>query len=131
MTENQNEDRQLQYPQLQQPQLLQQQHPPQQQPPQIVYKANPSIVENLKKLRDEAYSVCEKHIHKYVQIQTIDGHVIQGVIVSVNSKHVYLSVPTSQQPVRQFFYNPFYYSTVIPLVLFDLLAISLMSPWFI
>lgn len=118
MMENQNQDRQLQHPQQQPPH------------PQIVYKANPSMVENLKRLRDEAYSVCEKHIHKYVQIQTIDGHVIQGAIVSVDSKHVYLSVPTSQQPVRQFFYNPFYYSTIIPLVLFDLLAISL-YPWFI
>ncbi|MEB3100829.1 hypothetical protein [Ferviditalea candida] len=123
MPENSNEDRQMQQP----PQQLQ----PPQQPPQIIYKANPSIVEHLKRLRDEAYSVCEKHIHKYVQIQTMDGHVIQGVIVSVDHKHVYLSVPTSLMSSRQFFYNPFYYSTVIPLVLFDLLAISLLRPWFI
>jgi hypothetical protein len=75
----------------------------------------------------EHYHVCRKHLNKEVGVITKQGEEYFGTIVKVNKTHVYLQVhPTisgSQARTSAF--------GIIPLVLFDLLAIFLVStPFF-
>ncbi|WP_199621471.1 hypothetical protein [Paenibacillus alkalitolerans] len=61
-------------------------------------------------------------------MQTIDGHVYEGVILGAEGGVLHLGI---RQPAgyQRFFYpcyNP-YYNVILPLVLYDLLAITLLT----
>ncbi|MNN64110.1 hypothetical protein D3C81_1795360 [compost metagenome] len=76
-------------------------------------------------------------------MQTIDGLMHEGTIAGLDSKHLYLTVTVTTEMVRGY-YNPYYNpypghypgpgypypvpvnnNVILPLVLFELLAISL------
>lgn len=97
----------------------------QQQHGHVVYQANPHTVHNLKSVRDHLHQICRKHMNQYVRIETMDGHVYQGVIVNCDKGLLYLQVPP--HPHHRQFLSHYYYNTVIlPLVLYELLVITLM-----
>lgn len=95
-----------------------------------IFKREPQDVEFLKKCRDQAYHHCCKYLHHHVRVQTIDGEIYEGRLMGTDVNHIYLQlvpVATRQYP---YYYNPYYpgynpYGAVLPLVLFNLLAISL------
>lgn len=92
----------------------------------IVYEAD---IETLKSIRERVHAACKQYMHKNVRIQTIDSHIYEGTIVHVDGRQLYLSVPQSMEMERQFFYpfyNPYYSNVILPLVLFDLLTITLL-----
>lgn len=95
----------------------------QQQPvnsqPQVVYQADHQAVSALKKQRDQICAICQQHPNRYVQVTTIDGEVYEGHISHTDQHHLYLMTNTA---------NPYNsrYAPVLPLVLYNLLVISLL-----
>lgn len=100
----------------------------------VVYEAEPTLVKSLQKAKENIWSICEKHMHCRVRVQLLDGQMAEGHITGADHRHLYLRVdPPAAMQARQFpfspfgyggFYNP-YASYILPLVLFDLLAIAL------
>ncbi|MCY9513079.1 acetyl-CoA acetyltransferase [Paenibacillus apiarius] len=98
-------------------------HNPVQQ--QLVYQADPATVQAMQSAREKVHHVGNMYKHRYVRVQTMDGQVYDGVIVNVDRDHIYLQ---TQHPMQQrSLYGSFYYNDVIlPLVLYNLLVISLL-----
>jgi hypothetical protein len=110
--------------------------------PQVIYEADQVHVETVKTLREKLHGVCKtKLMNKYVKVQTLDGHEFEGIIVFIDGSQIYLSLaedddrsyripypgypyPGYPQPYPPF--NPG--SAILPLVLYDLLAITLLYP---
>jgi hypothetical protein len=60
---------------------------------------------------DEAYSLCQQHMHRYVGVQMADGSYHEGIVENVDEHNLYLAVPTGaadQDQTRAFL--PFGYS---------------------
>lgn len=70
------------------------------------------------------YRTAKKHLNKYVKVQTKYGSVFYGEIIRVSATKIYMKVSSvkSDKKVHTSF-APF----ILPLVLFDLLAIILIS----
>ncbi|UUZ85349.1 hypothetical protein LJK88_18390 [Paenibacillus sp. P26] len=73
------------------------------------------------------YRICKKYMNRHVAVTTRYGQVYQGQIIKVDSKHVYLKVDPYHARhcarTSAFFFPGAF---IIPLVLFDLLAIALL-----
>lgn len=98
-----------------------------------VYQADPNAIQTLQRIREQVQHCCNNCMHRQVRVQTMDGQVLDGVIAGVDQKHLYLSVPAVDAEQRQFFpgfypgfYNPAS-SVILPLVLYELLVISLLG----
>ncbi|MFK7694653.1 hypothetical protein [Paenibacillus sp. HJGM_3] len=95
-----------------------------------IYKAKAEVHKLIKQCKEEAYHACKQYLNRYVRLERTNGAVHEGYIVHVDADYVYLHLP--QQQTRYFnpyypgYGNYFYNSTVLPLVLFDLLAITLL-----
>ncbi|CAG7647607.1 hypothetical protein ACFQI7_20405 [Paenibacillus allorhizosphaerae] len=96
--------------------------------PQVLYQADTQAVHTLKAIRDRIHHICKQHTHHFVRLQTVEGHVYEGVIVSCDEGHVYLSVPHPHG--HRGFWGPVagasYYNVILPLVLYNLLVITLL-----
>lgn len=70
------------------------------------------------------YSKCKKYYGRTVKIRARDGNIYIGKIVKLDSKRVHLKVSSvrSCKKVHTSLFFPF----ILPLVLFDLLAIILL-----
>lgn len=109
----------------------------------VIYQADPTLVQHLHGVRDSLHHCCKQHLNQMVKVQTIDGQVHEGMIAGIDSKNLFLSVTITTESVRGF-YNPYYKpypgyypgpgypypgpvnnNVILPLVLFELLAISL------
>ncbi|WP_235941241.1 hypothetical protein [Paenibacillus puerhi] len=97
---------------------------------QSVYELDAKEMEILHTCKQKVHSICSQHLHKPVRIQTVDGSTHEGIIVHVDHTFVYLQIPASH--TRAFFppyyppFNPYYSNVVLPLALFNLLAIALL-----
>ncbi|MFD1176366.1 hypothetical protein ACFQ3W_08645 [Paenibacillus puldeungensis] len=86
---------------------------------QVIYQADPTAMQNMQTVRSKINDLGKKHLNRYVSVQTMDGHTYQGVILGVESGIFYLGV--QQTPgYRQ------YYDAILPLVLYELLVITLL-----
>ncbi|MNI06620.1 hypothetical protein D3C73_596070 [compost metagenome] len=88
----------------------------------VIFQADPSHVEVLRQIKDSHHHVCKQHLGHHVQVQTIDGHSFEGVIVYIDSRNLHLQVQGQQRG----FYNPAA-SVILPLVLYELLVITLLA----
>lgn len=76
----------------------------------------------------EHYHICKKHLNKAVRVITKQGKMYIGTIVKVDKTHVHLRLH-SANPGKHVHTSAF---AILPLVLFDLLAVVLLStPFFI
>ncbi|WP_234032929.1 hypothetical protein [Paenibacillus faecalis] len=90
----------------------------------ILYQAGENYSHGLKSTRDHIHHLCRKHMNQLVRVETMDGDVFEGIIVHCDRGIMHLSLPASNS-YRGF--NPFFYSDVIlPLVLYELLVITLL-----
>ncbi|MBP1930815.1 acetyl-CoA acetyltransferase [Ammoniphilus resinae] len=87
----------------------------------VVYQVNPSMVNALKTIREQAYNASRGVINQRVRIQTVDGQIYEGVVVNVDRRHVYLTVPAMQGYGRQWDED-----LILTLVLYELLVITLL-----
>jgi hypothetical protein len=103
---------------------------------QPLYQADQADLQSIHHCRENVHEFCKDHIHKCVRIQTTTGEMHEGTLVGIDDHFVYLDISQAPIGMRSFYpypyypgpviqpYNP-YYSTVLPLVLYSLLAISL------
>ncbi len=87
---------------------------------QIVYQADPTWVQSIRAMKEKLHSIGSQYIGRYVRIQTIDGQQFEGTVVQVDRGLLYLNVNQNfgyQRP-----YNP----AILPLVLYELLVITLL-----
>jgi hypothetical protein len=91
---------------------------------QVIYQAEPHCTEILKNMKDSLHSLGKQYLGHGVRIETIDGHLLEGTIVYIDSRNLHLHVH-NHDPHRGF-YNPAA-ATILPLVLYELLVITLLS----
>ncbi|WP_281885749.1 hypothetical protein [Paenibacillus sp. YYML68] len=104
--------------------------------PQTIFEMEKSDVDVLSKCKHKVHDICSQHMHKPVRIQTVQGSMHDGIIVHIDMQYVYLQVMPGHS--RAFLgspygygygapgYNPYYNNVILPLALFDLLAIALL-----
>lgn len=91
---------------------------------QILYQVGSNNIHSLKSTRDHLHHLCRKHVNQLVRIETLDGDVFEGVIIQCDKGILYLRLP-GKGSHRGF--GPNYYNNVIlPLVLYELLVITLL-----
>ena len=95
----------------------------------VVYEADSSLVQAVHQCREKIHHVCRQHMNKRVRVRTMGGQMFEGVIVGVDEHWLYLDTAGGLPrqpfvPYPPYYYNP-YASTILPLALFDLLAIAL------
>ncbi|MFD0959822.1 hypothetical protein [Paenibacillus chungangensis] len=87
----------------------------------VIYEANPQHTATVQEIRERLMKMCGGHMHRFVRVQTIDGHVYEGMILHVDQHILYLQC-TIQDPRS---YNS-RFNAILPLVLFELLVITLL-----
>ncbi|WP_274648665.1 hypothetical protein [Paenibacillus humicola] len=91
---------------------------------QTLYRADSNLAHNLKSARDRMHQICRQYTGRLVRVETMDGDVFEGIIVHCDKGILYLRQPGPGSP-RGF--APMYYNDVIlPLVLYELLVITLL-----
>lgn len=91
---------------------------------QTLYQAEPNMTHNIKSVRDHIHHLCEQHANQLVRVETLDGDVFEGTIMHCEKGILYLSLSGYE---NQRGFGPGYYNNVIlPLVLFELLVITLL-----
>lgn len=112
---------------------------------QVLYQADRDTVESIRSMRNRLHNVCRRHLNQFVRVQTFDGETIIGRIVQCERGMIHLAVPGfggggfgggfggQRQPYGYPFgtpYSPFgspvYNDVILPLVLYELLAITLL-----
>ncbi|TVX96914.1 hypothetical protein [Cohnella terricola] len=91
-----------------------------------IYQCDGDLHRTLQSLKDHLHQVCAHHANRPVRIETIDGDVFEGHIMHCDRGILYLGL-SNEGYERAFFPGPVnpYSNFVLPLVLFNLLAISL------
>lgn len=99
--------------------------------PQTLYQARPEFQQELKKVHDHLHYHLSPYMNHTVRVQTMDHQVYEGTIAHMDADHLYLRVPQQYHssslgtptPDRSYAYN----NVILPLVLFNLLVIVLLS----
>ncbi|RXZ78779.1 acetyl-CoA acetyltransferase [Paenibacillaceae bacterium] len=97
---------------------------------QVVYHCHKDRVEHVKTHRDKINAALQQCSNRPIRVQTIDGNTYEGYVSEVRHGCMYLVTARPGAETRAF--NPFipqnyYYNNVIlPLVLFELLVITLL-----
>lgn len=89
-----------------------------------IYEADQAWVGNVKQTRQKLSDVCGRHHNKNVRVQTIDGHVYEGTVIGLDGCHLHLAVSPNAMDAR--FFGPFAASSILTLVLYELLVITLL-----
>jgi len=92
-----------------------------------IYQCEPHVHQTLRSVKDHLHQLCGRHANRLVRVETMDGDVFEGHIRHCDRGILYLTL-SNEGCSRAFFPGPFIpYSSdfVLPLVLFNLLAISL------
>lgn len=96
---------------------------------EMVYQASPEAVQTLHQIRESVHKCCQSCMNRIVRVQTMDGEVYEGMLMGMDHKHLYLSIAQGVDQ-RQFFPGGVFYppasSVILPLVLYELLVISLL-----
>ncbi|GFZ86853.1 hypothetical protein GCM10008018_36130 [Paenibacillus marchantiophytorum] len=95
---------------------------------QTMYQADPAFIQSLSRTQQQLFDVGSQCSNRPVRIQMMNGQIHEGTIAHMDDGHLYLRV--SNQDARGFF-NPWTPSPVnndiiLPLVLYNLLVISLL-----
>jgi len=97
----------------------------------VIYQADPNLVKKLTDISDGMQKTLELCMHRYVRVQMAYGQTLEGMVVGYDRSHLYLCISVSSVMQRQWMgpsYSSYYYDNVIlPLVLFELLVIVLLS----
>lgn len=114
----------------------------------VVYQADESLVHSVRKMRDHCHSIGRHILNQPVRVQTIDGQMFEGTVVKLEGGVLYMQTNMGQNHAHTvnpnlpsygdyraypgvpgfgpgFGFNP-YYQTILPLVLYELLVISLL-----
>ncbi|SFJ73884.1 hypothetical protein SAMN02799624_05756 [Paenibacillus sp. UNC496MF] len=95
-----------------------------------LYQCDSKVHQTLKAVHDHLHRLCCDHTHRLVKMETMEGDVFEGHIVHCHKGVVYICL-NDEGSHRAFFPGapfpyPYYNRFVLPLVLFNLLTISLL-----
>ena len=98
------------------------------QQPKVIYRADASTAESLRAMKKKLCEICDTYAGRMVRVQTLDGGVYDGIIRHHEGCVLYLEMDS---PGYRAFWNPYlmfnpYANVILPLVLYELLAISLL-----
>ncbi|MGU3473670.1 hypothetical protein ACLBWT_21275 [Paenibacillus sp. D51F] len=92
------------------------------------YKCESHVHHTLQSVKSHLHQLCSQHANRLVKVETIDGDVFEGYIVHCHKS--ILCIRLSNEGCSRAFLpgsvNPYYNNVILPLVLFDLLAITLL-----
>jgi|GEM_PF-2187193 len=96
------------------------------QPQQTLYQADPAFAHSVKSVQDKLFAICQQTLSRSVRIHMMNGQVHEGVVTHIDDGHLYLQV--SNPYARGLFnpWNPIQNDIILPLVLYNLLVISLL-----
>ena len=100
-------------------------------PAAVIYQADPHVSHALKECREKLHHICRQHLHRQVQVQMDNGQIFTGVIAGFDDYYLYLDVSGSGNMRFPVYFPPYpgyspYGASILPLVLFNLLTISLL-----
>ncbi|SFT26942.1 hypothetical protein [Paenibacillus sp. BC26] len=95
-----------------------------------IYQCDAKVHHTLRSVNDHLHQLCANHVNRLVKIETMDGDVFEGHIVHCDKSILYICL-SNEGVHRGFFPGPgvppqTYNNVILPLVLFNLLAISLL-----
>ncbi|WP_219834832.1 hypothetical protein [Paenibacillus sp. R14(2021)] len=93
-----------------------------------IYQCDSNARQSLRSLQDHLHRICCGHAYRLVKVETMDGDVFEGHIVYCDRGILYIKL-SNEGSSRAFFPGvpgPNYNNVILPLVLFNLLAISLL-----
>jgi len=93
----------------------------------VLYQAEQTLVQSLSETKKKFRDMASLHAGKAVRVQTLDGHMYEGVIQHTDGCILYLHVGYPEARAFLTPFNPFYSSAILPLVLYELLVITLLS----
>lgn len=85
-----------------------------------VYHCQSDTHQFLRSVQEHLHGICSRHANQLVKVETVDGDVFEGHIVHIDRSILYLRL-SNEEGTRAFLPGAF----ILPLVLYDLLAISL------
>lgn len=91
---------------------------------QTLYRMDPTTVHNVRSIQDHIGNICNSHMNKLVLVETVDGDVFEGLLIHCERGILYLRL--LNHGTNRGFVPGFHNDFVLPLVLFNLLAISLL-----
>ncbi|SIR61037.1 MULTISPECIES: hypothetical protein [unclassified Paenibacillus] len=91
------------------------------------YKCEPHVDHTLRSVKSHLHQLCSQHANRLVKVETIDGDVFEGYIVHCHKSILCIRL-SNEGCSRAFLPGPVnpYNNVILPLVLFDLLAITLL-----
>jgi len=92
-----------------------------------IYQCDSHLQQTLRSVTNHLHQLCARHANRFVKIETVDGDVFEGYIRHCDRGILYLCL-SNEGYLRGFFPGPPnpYSDLVLPLVLFNLLTISLL-----
>jgi len=97
--------------------------------PQTLYQADPALIQSMKAMKDKVMELSKQCMHHHVHVQMIDDQHLEGTVVHIDNQYIYLKVEMNPETLRQPYnpyYNPYNSSVILPLVLYELLVITLL-----
>lgn len=119
--------------------------------PQVVYNADPSWLQTLVAVKNTLADITVRCAGLPVRVQTLDGRTHEGILMGADGCHLYLQVGSTGQegypypadpgysgftgypagyptgyPASRAFFAPVLSSAILPLVLYELLVITLL-----
>jgi small nuclear ribonucleoprotein (snRNP)-like protein len=97
--------------------------------PQTVYQADPTFIQSMQAMKANVIELSKQCIHRPVRVQMVEGQQLEGTVVHLDSQYIYLKVEMNSETMRQPYnpyYNPYNSSVILPLVLYELLVITLL-----
>lgn len=88
--------------------------------PHHLYKADSGWPEQVRRTRQRLIGACGQCMNRRVRVETIDGHVYEGIVVGSDNTYLHLMTGESR------FFGPYASSAILTLVLFELLVITLL-----
>ena len=95
--------------------------------PKRIYQADSAWSEQVKTTRQKLVDLCGRCLNRVVRVETVDGEIYEGTVVGTSGSHLYLAVQDKR------FFSPLgygfgfgYNSFILPLVLYDLLVLTLL-----
>jgi len=85
-----------------------------------VYQADARWCDQVRATRQRLSHICEQCRNRPVRVQTIDGHVYEGTVAGVSNMGLHLAVRDTR------FFGPMAASSILTLVLYELLVITLL-----
>ncbi|WP_054958562.1 hypothetical protein [Paenibacillus dakarensis] len=101
---------------------------------QVVYQCDSHFASCMQQHKEKVHHALKNAMHCRVRVHTADNEVIEGTVVGMDGRNVYLNLDSSD--MRGFYPGfppprprpPFFpgYNPILPLALFNLLTISLL-----